>query len=217
MLFTANPEDRVFEKLMTAVPNFQRPSCGLFIREEVSPVITGSYSELVFRTVRHIQNRDFSERFQNHMKDRGYQSMKFRNQKHESLFRNEARKPRNQSARILTALYLFTADHSLWVRAKHCICQGTLTPDEITLAGISLPGYTLYNTVLTLCCNNDKISISDLADKDTISPMLFDLICEAMTLRRYGMTALLSSEKEMAMKRTNSEMANTAISGGKTI
>ncbi|MDD4546134.1 MAG: hypothetical protein PHR24_02410 [Oscillospiraceae bacterium] len=204
MLFCEKPQEREYERLMTSVPNFRRPSCGLFICEDTSLFITCPYFELVSQTVRYMKNRSFNERFRNYIKERIDKQMIFKNQQHEAIFKNESRKPRNQSARMLTALYLFTADHSLWARAKHCISQEAAMFDKVSLASISLPGYTLYNAALTLCCNKDKLSVSELADKNTVSPMLFELICEAMTIRRYGMAALTISEHEVSKIRKNS-------------
>lgn len=194
MRFTEKTSDRKYEKIVTMIPNFQCPSCGLIIQEEVRTFIPCSYLTLLCRTMGHIQNHAFIERFCNYILERRDRSMKFRNQRHEEIFKNEARKPRNQSACTLTALYLFSADNYLWSKTKHCFGKNKTAFFDIPLCGISISAYTLYKTAMSLCLGTDDISISQLADCNTVSPMLFGIICEAMTLRRYGIAALNATE-----------------------
>ena len=47
-------------------------------------------------------------------------------------------------------------------------------------------------TAKDLCCGTKHITIRDLADKEIVSPQMFGILCEAMTLRRYGLAALLA-------------------------
>lgn len=129
--------------------------------------------------------------------------MKFRNLMHEEIFKNEARKPRNQSACTLTAIYLFSADNYLWSRAKHCFGKNKTAFFDIPLTGISISAYTLYKTALSLCLGTDDISISQLTDRNAVSSMLFGIICEAMTLRRYGIAALNAAESEPLKPQLN--------------
>ena len=61
---------------------------------------------------------------------------------------------------------------------------------DIPLDGISMIGYTLYKAALALCRGTDDLTISELADRGSISPTVFGIICEVMTLRRYGIAAV---------------------------
>ena len=203
MRFTEKSAEKKYEKIMTMIPNFQCPSCGLIIQEEVRTFIPCSYFTLLCRTMGYIQNNLFIERFCNYILERWNQPMKFRNQRHEEIFKNEARKPRNQSACTLTALYLFSADNYLWSKTKHCFGKNKTAFFDIPLRGISISAYTLYKTALSLCLGTDDISISQLADRNTVSPMLFEIICESMTLRRYGVAALNAAESEPSKPQSN--------------
>ncbi|MDD3833091.1 MAG: hypothetical protein PHR18_04210 [Oscillospiraceae bacterium] len=180
------------QRNMETIPNHECRSCGYVIQEENRTEIPDSYYSLLESTMQYIGNRQFVERFHSYLKEneRWFDPMMFRSERHEDLFCREARKPRNQSACMLTAIYLFSADNTLWRNAKYQLGNGVDKLLNLPLEGISITGYTLYKAALALCRGTDDLTISELADRDSISPLVFGIICEAMTLRRYGIAAV---------------------------
>ena len=64
----------------------------------------------------------------------------------------------------------------------------------IRLNGIHENGYTLYCVAKDLYLGTKHISVSDLADRELIPTKTFEIICNAMAIRRYGMQAIQYAE-----------------------
>lgn len=165
MYFTESPKDQAYEKQMTRIPHFQPAAASPTDAE---------------------QNFSSTNVPKNHREKSESPCMVFRNPLHESLFKKETAKHYVPSAPMLTALYLFTADHQLWKRAKQCMVGQNIHFTEIPLAGLSVPAYTLYKAAVTLCSEREGLSISELWDRNLIPHELFSIVCQALSIRRYG-------------------------------
>ncbi len=62
--------------------------------------------------------------------------------------------------------------------------------DRIKLGSVSERAYTLYACASDLYKGTKLLTIGDLCDEQMISPKLFGVICNAMTVRRFGLYAL---------------------------
>ena len=135
---------------ITLVPNRECRSSGYVIQEEKRTEVPASYYSLLEMTMQYIGNEQFIERFHSYLKEneRWFEPMMFRSNIHKSLFENEARKLRNQSACMLTAIYLLSADNSLWRNAKYRLGHGVDVLLDLPLDGVSIIGYTLYKAAL---------------------------------------------------------------------
>lgn len=178
------------EKIMVLKPNFQAQKWSIRVQEEENTVLPYTYAELIAMTMRFIKNPEFKERFYDYFTERRFQPMKFRGEWHKKLFNNEVKIRNAISPTMLAALYLLTADNRLWLRAKDHVSYHNVDFEQIYIGDISPASYTFFMTAKDLCRGTKHITISDLADKETISNKLFGIICEAMTLRRYGLAAL---------------------------
>ena len=56
--------------------------------------------------------------------------------------------------------------------------------------------YALFMTAKDLYCGTKHITIRDLADTKLVSPQLFGILCEAMTIRRYGAAACIAADNQ---------------------
>ncbi|MDD4494773.1 MAG: hypothetical protein PHV32_10605 [Eubacteriales bacterium] len=175
MYFTDSPKEQAYEKQMTRIP-YSRPT-------PVPPTDT---------------EQDFSSpSAQRKYREKSkLPCMKFPSPFHESLFKMEVAKLHVPSAPMLTALYLFTADHQLWKRAKQCMDGQNIHFAEIPLAGLSVPAYTLYKAAVTLCSEREELSFSELSDRKLIPHSLFNIISQAMSIRRYGASLLNTVTKD---------------------
>lgn len=180
MYFTESPKDQVHERQMKQIPHFQK----------TAPPIDTEQKAFVINP----QKKDHDISKPPHLE--------FRNHLHESLFKMEVEKLHAPSATMLTALYLFTADHQLWNRTKQCIHEQNIHFIEIPLAGLSVPAYTLYKAAVTLCSEREELSFSELSDRNLISHALFSIICQALSIRRYGASPFNAAENNNDRKRS---------------
>ena len=123
--------------------------------------------------------------------------MNYRGQRHQALFQKELQKRENPTAAMLCALYLLTADCRLWARTRQNVHAAHIQFQGIRLADRSPEAYTLFMTAKDLYCGSKHITVRDLADKEIVSPQLFGILCEAMTLRRYGLAAYTDTDRRM--------------------
>ena len=103
---------------------------------------------------------------------------------------DEIQKRENPTVSMLCALYLLTADSRLWSRVRQNAHAKGIQFQGVTLGDITPEAYTLFMVAKDLYCGTKHITVSDLADMNIISSQMFGILCEAMTLRRYGLSAL---------------------------
>ena len=155
----------------------------LEIRIKVGAV---SHREILAETLGIIKQPAFIRRLKEYLQESEGKLMKFRNDSHLRAFKDASDKIDCKNYAALSALYLLTVDHKLWQITKNHIERNRICFEQVRLKGIDENTYALYCAAKDLLLDTKLLSISDLADKSLISPMLFGLICNAMTIRRYG-------------------------------
>ncbi|MEG2396358.1 MAG: hypothetical protein RSB11_04915, partial [Oscillospiraceae bacterium] len=115
---------------------------------------------------------------------------------HRKLFLQAAQKSLVSDNARLAALYLLTADKKLWTKACHAITDRHIDFSAVVIGDIGIDCYTLFMSAKDLSTGTKHITMSDLADTEIISQKMFEIICNAMAIRRYGMKAIEIAEKE---------------------
>ena len=96
---------------------------------------------------------------------------------------------------MMAALYLLTADLRLWNLSKRHVGKISINFADIRLKNIHENGYALFCCAKDLCLGTKHLTVADLADTDLIPPKLFELICNAMAIRRFGLGAIKTTER----------------------
>lgn len=203
MYLSNSPSQKEFEKMMQSVPNFAPRGHGSFISKEALNVYENpkpppiSLSNAIKRTMLHIHCSPFQRRLEQYLKESERNPMDYRNEKHRIAFTEAVQKLNRKDYALMSAVYLLTADHALWMKAKRQVAQNEIRFDEIKLQNSTENGYTLFCCAKDLYLGTKHITIKDLADKDLIAPRMFALICNAMAIRRFGLNAInFTSERK---------------------
>lgn len=194
MYFMIDPDLLCLEKMMVLIPRFTPPGSGLriHITEEVPE--NAGHGRLMKETMRYIRNLDFLRRFDECQNERKNDAMQYRGNRHRTLFKRELQKRKNPTAAMLCALYLLTADCRLWAHVRSHVHAAGIQFQGVKLGELSPDAYTLFMTAKDLYCGTKHITIRDLADKNIVSAQMFELVCEAMTIRRYGTAAFKAED-----------------------
>lgn len=147
-------------------------------------------SMVQMETMSAIHHPAFQARLKKYIKESEANPMIFKNEKHSAAFRGAVRKLDRKNNALMSAVYLLTADNKLWNHAKRYIERNEVRFDTMRPKDSTENGYTLYCTAKDLYCGTKHITVSDLADTDLISPKMFGLICNAMSIRRFGLGAI---------------------------
>ena len=190
-IFSDNPYDRRVERLMMTVPNFAPRGVGFRFTEAQLFIATtaATPTEILAETMRQIRCPPFRKRFNEYIESED-KPMTYINEKHRTRFTLAAKNVHRKNYALLSALYLLTADQRLWGCCKHHIAANTVFFEKIKLYDCSERAYTLYCAAKDLTLGTKHITVSDLSDADLVPPMLFRTICNAMAIRRFGLTAI---------------------------
>lgn len=187
---------RNFEKFMQAIPNFAPRGHGLFIPkteltlyENPNPPPT-SLNDAIEKTMSAINCPPFQRRLEQYLKESEENPVNYRNEKHRIAFIEAIEKLNRKDYALMSAIYLLTAEHALWMIAKHSVGQNEICFDAIKLQNSTENAYTLFCCTKDLYLGTKHITIKDLADRELIKPRIFDLICNAMAIRRFGLRAI---------------------------
>ena len=94
-----------------------------------------------------------------------------------------------------SALFLLTADHSLFLRFLDCFNRREINFDLAYLKGITPEHYALYKIAKSLYTGTAEVGVDELADPELVNTESFHLVINAMLIYRYGLSALsLKSE-----------------------
>ena len=175
MLFITEPQLRKLEAFMQEIPNFP-PKGTLIDLDRLEDEILLFKIESVVVNLKH-QN----------LKERKESIMKFRNDHHRRIFLNEAKKQSLKNYRLISALYLLTADET----AKSAVGKDEVDFKNIRLKSGSEDAYALYCAAKDLYNVSRQLSIDDIAEVRLIKNKIFSLIFNAIVIKRKGLAAVI--------------------------
>ncbi len=151
--------------------------------------------EAVLSAFQDVPHTPFQRRLAKLYKRKDDLPMIFQSETHKRIFEAERTKLRKPDNRALAALYLLTAEHSLWISAKHHIGKdGKVDLQSVRLGNISTDGYALWKAVKELQTGEKQISLCELADSGIISDNAFRLIVQAVTIAHFGAAVFNNTE-----------------------
>lgn len=108
-----------------------------------------SRAEVMAETMRDIHNGAFRRRLNQFIKEREELHMNFRNEKHRLAFVEAIRKLDKKNFALMSALYLLTAEHKLWMQIRNYVERNEIKFERFKPKDSTENGYTL------LCCAKD--------------------------------------------------------------
>ena len=123
--------------------------------------------------------------------------MKFKNKNHQALFTTAANKLNRHDKTKMAILYLLTADVRLWNMSKRHVKKGYIDLDGIDLGNKGYPkAYTLLGVAKDIANGTNYLSIHDLADTEVITPKMYGIIINAISINRNGIVSKKTEDKE---------------------
>ena len=132
----------------------------------------------------------FIGRLKQYIRESENKNMNYYGKKHESDFKQALERIDPNNLRILSAVYLLTADTQLWRRVQNQVEKNGIRFDKMNLGSVDEKAYTLFCCAKDLYLGTKHITIADLADEQLISPKMFGIICNALVIRRFGIGVL---------------------------
>ena len=149
-------------------------------------------------TVRQIMSTVFSAvtyppfiwRLNRYIKESESKNMNYYSKKHENDFNQALERIDSNNLRVLSAVYLLTANTQLWRRVQNQVEKNCIHFDRMNLGSVDEKAYTLFCCAKDLYLGTKHITIADLADEQLISHKMFGMICNALAIRRFGADVL---------------------------
>ena len=91
---------------------------------------------------------------------------------------------------LMCKLYLLTADRKLWQISKQWVDKNRIPLQHIHLRAGGAECYILLCCAKDLTLGTKHLSIDDLADTTVITPQMFEILCNAIAIRRFGLDAI---------------------------
>ena len=132
----------------------------------------------------------FIWRLNRYIKESESKNMNYYSKKHECDFKQTLERIDPNNLRVLSAVYLLTADTQLWRRVQNQVEKNCIRFEKINLGSVDEKAYTLFCCAKDLYLGTKHITIADLADEQLISPKMFGIICNALAIRRFGIGVL---------------------------
>ena len=132
----------------------------------------------------------FIWRMKQYIRESENKNMNYYGKKRESDFKQTLDRIDPNNLRVLSAVYLLTANPQLWRRVQNQVEKNCIHFDRMNLGSVDEKAYTLFCCAKDLYLGTKHITIADLADEQLISPKMFGIICNALAIRRFGIGVL---------------------------
>lgn len=177
---------------------YRRKKCDLptcpFIQEKIK-FGTATKKQIMDAVFMNIRNSKFRERLSLFIRESENIKMNYAGKRHESDFKKTLERIDSENYKLVSAVYLLTADTQLWRRVQTQVEKSSIRFDKMNLGSVDEKAYTLFCCAKDIYLGTKHITIADLADEQLISPKMFGNICNAMAIRRFG-TGVLCEQKE---------------------
>ena len=121
--------------------------------------------------------------------------MPYRNTLHRKIFETEMLNLRSPDNKTIAALYLLTADHTLWSEARRHIQSGRIDLKNMHSGPASPDSYALWKAAREFETGKKQITLGELADREMVSDKAFRLIVQAAATARFGKAVLKETEE----------------------
>ncbi len=159
-LFTTKPTDQFFERFMKHQPNFKPDA----------PEADRIQAELDAEKER-----------------KETRAMIYRDERHEHTFEKEvSMRPDSVSRALLAALYLLTADGSLWNQVKDQISLRRVYVDDMRPKNLTGTSYVYFAAAKDILSGTRNIQLMEIADPALLSMKSYMILCTALAIRAYG-------------------------------
>ena len=115
--------------------------------------------------------------------------MMYNNKRHQEIFEKAIIKKNKNNYALLAVIYLFSSDNALWKVTKDHVKKNSIEFENIKLNAIYSKGYILYCVAKDLYLKTGHVTISDITNRSLVEPKLYEVICNAMAIRRFGRNA----------------------------
>lgn len=155
-------------------------------------IIAGAatYRETIAETMSAVHYPPLVRRVDQLLKESEETPMNYRNEKHRIVFAETIKRMNRKNKALMAALYLLTADFTLWRCVKYAVVNNVICFEQVRLRGTNTKSYPLFCAAKDLYLGTRHLTITDFADTELIPPKVFALICNAMAIRRFGLGAI---------------------------
>ena len=159
-LFPIKPTDQLFERFMKHQPNFKPDA----------PEADRIQAELDAEKER-----------------KETRAMIYRDERHQHTFEKEAvMRPESISRALLAALYLLTADKSLWNQVKDHISLRRVYVEDMRPKNLTGTSYVYFAAAKDIMSVTRNIQLMEIADPALLSMKSYMILCTALAIRAYG-------------------------------
>lgn len=196
MFFTEDNNLRKYEYLMKGIPNFEPRGHGMVIvcGYRYIPIYETRKQLLIWAT-QNIRHPAFRMRLNNYLFERGENIMNFIDMNHKKAFEENIARINCNNYRLLAAVYLLSANFLLQRTAGAHIRNNDINFKNIHKGYLDVEGYTLLCAAKDIFLGTRYLSITDLTDEVIINQRLFALICNALSIKRFGLMAIRNQEE----------------------
>lgn len=143
-----------------------------------------------------VKNLKFKARLEEYIRESESGPLPFKNEKHRAIFTEAVKQMNQEDKREMSAVYLLTAENKLWKESKGKVGKRGIQLKRIRLWKSTPEAYTLLCSAKDLTQGTKHMTLRDLGDKEVIPAKIFAIICNAMSIRKYGLGAIQYNKHE---------------------
>lgn len=111
-------------------------------------------------------------------------TVRFYDKRHRRALACALKQTASNDPRVVSTLYLLTADPDVWEKMKPRIKQESIDFEQVRFDSLSEDGYALYSAAKDIYLGTKVLCLADLSDREMVRSKVYWTICTGMMLRR---------------------------------
>jgi hypothetical protein len=142
------------------------------------------------------RNKELKHRIKEVMEVDELKNKMFATLGHQSRFEKAIKTINKKNKSLVAAVYLLTIDNKVWSEFRSTVSNNNIPLEAKKLHSSGEFGYVYYCAAKDLFLGTRSITIGELADKSLVPARVFALIINALSIKQYGLKAILNSDAE---------------------
>lgn len=115
-------------------------------------------------------------------------AMFYRDNRHQRTFEKELTlHPESTNRKLLSSLYLLTADGSLWNQVRDQVTVRKVCVDEMRPKNLNGTSYVFFTAARDILAGTHNIQLTEIADPALLSMKSYMILCTALAIRAFGL------------------------------
>ena len=154
------------------------------------------FEEILKSIYSSLNDEEINKRVETYLEELQMKNTMFNTIGHQHRFERNLKCINKSYKSLVAAIYLLTAEKKVWDQCWSKLQYSNIPLENITLKDSGENGYLFFCAARDIFLGTKYLSIGEIADKNIVSQKAFNIITNALAIKRYGVKAIYTTENK---------------------